>query len=444
MNTKLTPDEAAAKEERRALWRANTERQRLASEKAEAAKAVQAAAREAALARAAAAAAAAAKSLESQVGKPVERAQIHTRHWGLLLAFIVITVLPSATTFWYMQTRAADQYASTLGFTVRSDETTTAADLLGGLGQTLGGGSTGHDTDILYEFILSQEIIRRIDNKLDLDAIFSIRADQDPILSYQSGGAIEDLEDYWKRMVRVSYDNSSGLVKLRVLAFTPEDATAIATEIYDESSEMINLLSQSAREDSTQYAEEGLKNAIERLKSARDALTIFRLKNQMVDPNADIQAQMGLLTTLQTQLASALIEYDLIATNSNSNDPRVVQALRQIEVIEARILKERQKFGAGGGSEGGIEFASTISEFERLTVDREFAETSYAASLQALDGARADANRKSRYLAAYVQPTVAEKSQFPQRNLIFTVITAFAFLIWAILSLVYYALRDRS
>ncbi|NCT11795.1 MAG: sugar transporter, partial [Rhodobacterales bacterium] len=53
------------------------------------------------------------------------------------------------------------------------------------------------------------------------------------------------------------------------------------------------------------------------------------------------------------------------------------------------------------------------------------------------------ANRQSRYLAAYIRPTLAEKSEFPQRELMLGIVALFSFLIWAILSLVYYALRDR-
>jgi capsular polysaccharide transport system permease protein len=447
IDSTLSREEFRAKEERRKKWREARDR-RLAAEEAKQeriSKAEQAkAAKEAEITFATATQKDPAAVPQQPVGKTVERAKLHSRHWGLLVAFLIITVLPSATTFWYLYTRAADQYASTLAFTVRSDETTSATDLLGGLGKTLGGGSAARDTDILNEFIVSQEIVRSINKDIDLETIYSKKIDQDPILGYHPGGPIENLESYWRRMVRVSHDSSSGLMELRALAFTPEDAMAIANAINDESSKMINQLSQTAREDATRYAEEDLAAAVERLKSARDALTSYRLANQIVDPNADIQVQMGLLTTLQTQQASALIEYDLISENGNVNDPRVEQARRRLEVIESRIAEERRKFGVGGGVDGGVEYATTISEFERLTVDREFAQAAYAATLQALDGARADANRKSRYLAAYIKPTIAEKSQFPQRNLIMFIVTGFAFLIWAILSLVYYALRDRN
>ena len=244
-------------------------------------------------------------------------------------------------------------------------------------------------------------------------------------------------------MIRISYDSGSELMEVRARAFTAEDAKAIADAIFDENSKIINELSAIARADATRYAAEDLAQSIERLKQAREALTTFRLKNQIVDPNADIQAQMGLLTNLQTQQAEALIDFDLLADIARDGDPRLEQAQRRIDVIEARIEAERQKFGVGGQGPGGAEFATTIAEFERLTVDRHFAEAAYAASLSARDASVAEANRQSRYLATYIKPTIAQKSEFPQRLILIAVIGLFSGLIWAIFILVFYALRDR-
>ena len=370
-------------------------------------------------------------------------ARVRRRHWGLALAFVLLVLVPVAAAVWYLYDRAADQYASTLGFTVRNEDVSSATDLLGGLGSSFGvttGG--GRDADILYEFIRSQEMTALIDARLDLRGMYTKARAQDPLMSFDPAGTIEDLTAYWRRMVRVSYDASSGLMELRVLAFAPADAEAIATAIQDESSKMINALSAIAREDASRYAREDLDLAIERLKQAREALTAFRVENQIVDLTADIQGQMGLLATLQTQLATALIEFDLLAGTSREGDPRLEQAERRIEVINARIAEERQKFGAGGETGGGESYATTVAEFERLTVDREFAEQAYIVTLSAYDAARAEANRQSRYLAAYIHPTLAERSEFPQRELLAGVVALFAFLIWAIGGLIYYSLRD--
>lgn len=372
--------------------------------------------------------------------RPMARpARFRLRHKGLIAAFLIMVLVPVGIAAWYLETRAAPQYASILGFTVRSETAQSATDLLGGVGAALGGGGN-EDSDILYEFIHSQELVEAVDARLGLKALFSRHHATDPVFGFAPGGTIEDLTEYWRRMVRISYDSGSGLMELRVLAFDPEEARAIARAIHEESSEMINALSAVAREDATAYAREDLDLALERLKTAREEITAFRLENRIVDVNADIQGQMGLLNTLQAQLAEALIDYDLLRNSAREGDPRLEQAQARIDVIQARISEEREKFGGGAGDPG---YATTVAEFERLTVEREFAESTYLAAMQAYDAARAEANRQNRYLATYIRPTLAEASEYPQRLFLVALVGLFSFLIWAILSLVYYALRDR-
>lgn len=374
--------------------------------------------------------------------RPLARkAKPKKRHWGLVSAFVIVVLFPIGATWWYLNERAAEQYASTVAFTVRSEDISSPADLLGGLAPALGGGGGSSDTDILYEFIRSQSLVERIDTQLDLRSFYAPPYDQDPIFAFAKDGTIEDLTAYWQRMVRISYDSGSGLMELRVLAFSPEQARTVADAIFDQSTAMINDLSAIAREDATRYAREDLDLAVERLKQAREALTAFRISSEIVDPNADIQGQMGLLNLLQAQQVEALIEFDLLRNSTRESDPRLIQAQSRIDVIEERVREERQKFGVGRGEDES--YAQTIAEFERLAVDREFAEQGYAAALANFDAARAEANRQSRYLAAYITPTLAQRSEFPNHPLTIGVVGLFAFLTWAIAALAYYALRDR-
>jgi len=87
--------------------------------------------------------------------------------------------------------------------------------------------------------------------------------------------------------------------------------------------------------------------------------------------------------------------------------------------------------------------ADIVGEYERLTVEREFAERTYTTALASYDASLAEARRKSRYLAAYMQPTKAESSIYPQRLTLLGTIALFAFLSWSIGALVYYSIRDR-
>lgn len=377
------------------------------------------------------------------IPKPAPRARAKKRHYGILISFVVLVLLPLVVTVYYLFSVAEEQYASSFGFAVRSEETSLASGLLGGLAG-LSGGTSSSDTDILYEFIQSRALMKKVDAKLDLTAIYS-RPENDPIFAYDPSGSAEDLASYWRRMVHVGFASGSGLLEVEVKAFDPDDALAIAEAVIDESTIMINDLSAIAREDATRYAREDLDQAVTRLKSAREALTRFRSQTRIVDPSADIQGQMGLMNTLEAQLAETIIELNLLIESASDTDPRIVQLRKRIEVIETLIEKERQKFGMGSAAPGPGEqdYSTLVGEFERLMVDVEYAEKSYLAAQTALDASLAEAQRQSRYLATYARPSRPESAQYPDRFQLSAVTGGMLLLIWSIGVLIYYSLRDR-
>jgi len=367
-------------------------------------------------------------------------ARLAKRHKIGAITFALVVALPVLIATIYLTVFAQDQYVSTTAFSVRSEAQVSSSDLLGSISGL--GGSSSRDTDVLYQFIGSQSLVSKLDESLDLRTIYSKGRFLDPWYTFNPDSPIEDLVDYWKRVVRVNYDNSSGILEVDVHAFTPEDATRVAEGIFAASAAMINDVSAVAREDSTRYAREDLDLAIERLKAAREAMTAFRISTQIVDPSADIAGQVGLVNELQNQLAQALLENDLLTETARTDDPRLTASARRIEVIRKRIEQERNKFSAGEG-QGDLAYARIISEFERLTVDLEFAEAAYKLALGSFDGASADAQRRSRYLAAHEPPTVAQSSQYPRRLETIALILVFSAMIWAIGILVFYSMRDR-
>lgn len=392
------------------------------------------------------------------------------------LSFTLFVLIPSAITGIYLYTIAADQYASKVGFSVQREDTNSPLEVLGGL--TNLSNSSSSDTDILYEFLQSQKLVADIDAELDLRAMWSKPAasldegDLDPVTLWTRAtndvegdldlraiwsrpaidvvfaiapdASIEDLVHYWNRMVRISYGAGSGLIEVEVLAFTAEDATAISRTLFDKSSEMINQLSDIARQDAISYANEELEEAIERLKEARAVVTRFRNVHQIVNPEIDIQTQAGLIGNLQTQKAQTLIDIDLLRDgNISATDPRLVQATRRLRVIENRIAAERQKLGVGGQGETGTAFADLLGDYERLVVDREFAESAYVSALATRDAALAESRRKTRYLAAYMLPTEAETPEYPKRLTLLGLVTLFLLLTWSVTVLVISSVRDR-
>lgn len=379
----------------------------------------------------------------SPIAPPVRQARIKPRHRIVFLSFVICVLGTNLLAAWYLWERAADRFVSVSGFSVRTEETNSAIALLGGVAELSGAGSS--DEDILYKFIQSQELVRNVDEALDLRAIWA-KADPkvDPVFSYHPPGSIEDLTQYWSRMVRVYSDSSTGLIDLEVQAFSPEDAQNIALMIYEQSSDMINRLSDIAREDATRHAREELETAVSRLKVARAEVTKFRNLNQLVSPDSTLQIQTGLLSSLEMQLAETLIELDMLGQTTTASDPRSKQAERRRDVIQDRLQQERRKLGIGSGAEvANTGFAELVGEFESLSVDRRFAEQSYTAALAAYDVAVAESRRQTRYLAAHIRPTLAERAVYPDRPLTLLLIAVFSLLIWAILVMIGYSIRDR-
>ncbi|MFP5510499.1 MAG: sugar transporter [Alphaproteobacteria bacterium] len=370
-------------------------------------------------------------------------ARLRRRHYGLALSIALLILLPLALTSLYLFAFARDQYASVTGFTIRQEETGSASDLMGGLAQVFAGSAPGN-ADLLFEYVQSQEIVERIEARFGLYAHYTANWPADPLYALWPGATIEDLVWFWGRMVKLTYDKSSGLMLAEVRARDPESAQAIARLIVSESEEMINRLNETARRDTTRNAEADLEAALTRLRAAREAVAEFRVRTRIVDPQADVQGRMGVLNTLQQQLAEALIANDLLLQTSDAADPRVRQAQRLIDVIRNRIDEERRTFAEQDVTVDETEYPRLIAQYESLLVDQAFAETTYQAALMALDAARSNASRQSLYLASFIQPTLSQRAAYPERFILIGVTAFFLTLLWSVLALIYYSLRDRG
>ena len=137
------------------------------------------------------------------------------------------------------------------------------------------------------------------------------------------------------------------------------------------------------------------------------------------------------------------MDYDVLIKSTVIGDPRVERLALRIDVIKTQMENERKKFSPDGNSSENQDYATILSEFERLAVENRFAEENYTAALAGFYAAKADANRQSRYLAAHLQPTKAERAEYPERIKLVILVAAFSLLAWSIFALIYYSIRDR-
>jgi len=271
--------------------------------------------------------------------------------------------------------------------------------------------------------------------------VFSRGWPRDFVLAFDPKGKLEDLHDYWLRNVTSS--SSGGLITLTVRSYDAQRSQEIAMAVFEASRSLVNRLSNEARADATRLTRDDLHEAETRLRSARTELTGFRLRTQIVDPGSALQAQLEILSDLQSRLSEVQVQRDLLRKTAPERDPRLAEAQRKIDALELQISREQDKFGAGGQGPGGEDYATLFAQYERLSAEQRFAEEGYRAAMVAHDAAVAESKATSRYLVMHVRPTVAEKSLFPDRPMILLVAGVFLLTAWAIGLLIYYSIRDR-
>lgn len=300
---------------------------------------------------------------------------------------------------------------------------------------------TSNDVEILKQFIESQDLVRAIEQSEKVSEAFARGWPADFIFAFNPEGTLEDLHKYWGRNVRIS--TFAGLMTLTVRSYDAQRSQQIALSVFEASKTLINQLSQEARNDATRFTREELQRAEDRLSLAREELTQFRLISGIVDPLASLQAEIGILTSLQAQLADSLVEKELLSKISRQQDPRVNEISRKIDALQVQIDLEQKKYAKSDSSEGGNDYARLFSQYERLAAEMQFAEQTYRAAIVAHDVALSEAKLTSRYLAMHVQPTIAEKSLFPDRPVQLAVTGLFLLLAWSVGLLIYYSIRDR-
>lgn len=374
-------------------------------------------------------------------------ATLKTRHMAIVGGFLALVAVPSVVSTGYMGFIAADQYHSFSSFSVRSIEAAPSSDLLGMFSQS-SAGSTLSDSYVLVDFILSERMVQMVDEAFSLDAIFA-RQGLDFFYGISPDMPIEDKLAYWRSMITVNFDQTSGIMDLQVKAFSPDMSQKVADFVIAQSERLINDLSLTARNEVLRTARDEVQTAEDRLTQTRASLRSYRDASQEADPIEGAKLATQLIGSLEEQLVKLRTELSTAMSQMSANTPRVRVIRSQISSLENQIAQERQRFGSGASGKGGrasgqaTDVAGRIALYESIQTQNEFAERAYTASLASLEKARVEAGAKQRYLAVFIKPTLSQMAQYPYRLLNPILVTLAGLLLWGVAVMIFYNIRDR-
>ncbi len=352
--------------------------------------------------------------------------------------FLLTVALPTSLAFSYFGFLAPDLYVSESRFVIRSPQGKAPT----GLGAILQGNtlSRSHDdTDTVHDFIGSRDALKALLEKFPLRTMYG-----DPKIFALSRFPGVDKDDsfeaffkLYKNRILVTTDSSSSISVLSVRAFKAEDSHKINDALLEMGEKLINTLNFRARQDMIQFATAEVNTAEQRAKAAALALSAYRHEKQVFDPERQSAVQLQQISKLQEELINAKTQRALLESNSKES-PQLQSINKRIEILSDEINNETVKIVGADSS-----LAQKAAEYERLSLDRAFAEKSLAVALASLETARNEAQRKQLYLERIVEPSLPDKSYEPARVQNTIGVLAFSLMAWSILSLLVAGVKEH-
>jgi capsular polysaccharide transport system permease protein len=351
----------------------------------------------------------------------------------------LISGLPTVLVLLYMIFVASPRYVSEFEITYQTYQPQQS--LASGLIQSLLGTSISNNVDfsaLLYEFIRSEPLLRRLDSELHLREYYS-SPKVDYISRMNPNATMSVFMRYYLWYVSVSEGNG-GYLTVDVQAFDPDYALKLAKAIVKAADEMVDAVTVRARQDEVRYAEAELRRTENRVRKARLAEDEFQNLHGDISPPTSASQLTGIVGTIEGSLAAARTQLAmLLATAPHS--PQVAATKAQIVALQGQLKNEQNRLT---GNSGGKLYSKLLDEYSALQLEMDFAKNDYMSAQQGLSVARADAARQENYLIDFVPPSRPDK-----QNIEFAVVYSLTALvtslvIFAIGSLVGGALRDQA
>ncbi|WP_339696254.1 capsule biosynthesis protein [Celeribacter baekdonensis] len=334
------------------------------------------------------------------------------RKMVLLIARLAVFVgIPTILAGIYFYTIATPMYATQSAFLIQQAESAGGG---GGLGGLMGASGLGgaQDSIAVQEFLESRDAMLRLDADAGFKAHFSSDA-IDPIQRLPQNPTNEQAYKVYQDRVSIGYDPTEGLLKMEVIAATPETSQLFSDKLVEYAEESVDHLTQRMREDQMKGARESLDDAENKMKAAQEKVVLLQEQLGIISPDAETAAIMGQVSGFETQLQEKKLQLQQLLDNPRPNQARVDGTRGDIGRLETLIAELRSQLTQATGGSGSL--ARVSAELRMAEVDLATRQAMAQQAIQSLEMARIEANRQVRYLSLSSRPIAPDEPTYPRK-----------------------------
>jgi capsular polysaccharide transport system permease protein len=356
-----------------------------------------------------------------------------------LASAILIIVIPNIVSVYYFTRIAVDQYQSETRFTVRSSTPALGKDQLAKV-TGLPSAQIAQDTQIVTNFIASKDMVAALQSKLDFQKLYG-NPDIDPLARLKQDASTEKLLDYWEDMVSIKTDATSGIVTVKVRAFSAVDAQKVLHEVVAASEVVVNDVNNRIWRDVIATAQANLDNAKDQLQKTREQLQLSRNQTGILSVAGSSAIFTNLITAVQTDRINLQQRYDALLGNVSPTAPQMRVLKREIESKQKQLDDLNRQVAGQGKSEQNL--ADVSVGMSQKELEQTLAEQQFAASMKTLEQVQFVSKQQLLYLDTFLAPSLPDEAQYPKRGLWIGGVLAATILIWGIVAGLLTALRNR-
>jgi capsular polysaccharide transport system permease protein len=355
--------------------------------------------------------------------------------------FWLTVVLPTSVAIYYFGFVASDVFISESRFVVRSPQRQQSNGMLGAIFAGSAFSRSQDDAFSLSDFVLSRDALKELESKLNVRKAYSNTTID--FLSRFPGpfeiDSFESLHKYYGNQLSVAHDSASNISVLRIRAFDAELAYQSNELLLQMGERLVNQINERGRQDLVKYALAEVVDTEKKAKAAALALAGFRNQRAVFDPDRQSAIQLQLVSKLQDELIATKLQLSQVRALAPENS--------QISILEKRLSElqrevDREMAKVTGGGTNSLTYKA--ADFERLTLERSFADRQLASAMTSLEAARNESRRQALYLERIVQPNKPDMALEPRRARYIFATFALGLLMWGTFSLLLAGVKEHK
>ncbi|SEM76883.1 capsular polysaccharide transport system permease protein [Loktanella fryxellensis] len=333
------------------------------------------------------------------------------RTFNMLARIAIFVLLPTIAVGYYYYSIATPMYATSSEFVIQQAEPASGG--AGGLGGLFQGTSmaTQQDSIAVQSYLASRAAMARLDADHGFKAVFADPS-IDPVQRLPADATNEAAFSVYQDRVKLSYDPTEGMLKMDVIAPSPEASETFSQALIGYAEEQVDQLTQRLREDQMSGARESYESAETKRSDALAAWLTLQQNVQQIDPIGETAAMTQQISALETQRQSLTLSLQDRLNVTRPNEAQVNALRTQIANIETLIADMRQQMTDSTAT--GTSLAARNTDLRLAEENYTFQTLLAQQALTQMETARIEANRQVRYLSLSVEPVAPDEATYPK------------------------------